>query len=118
MTAYAADLGEWTALLDKMSRVPLDAIAKLEEVANEMFERTQAEVHVVTGSLRGSGKVKTDVHGTSWEMEIDYGGDSAGKAHDPVTYAETERARGGEHDFLASLPALEPKILEAMTSWL
>lgn len=78
-------------------------VREYELLLHNAFETTQSDVHVITGSLRGSGKVSSDVEENTWIGAITYGGDSPGFPHDPVTYADTERARGGDHDFFANV---------------
>lgn len=76
------------------------------------FAITQARTHVLTGSLKASGKTSTDFDGDEWTGEISYGGalwktPAPGPPNNPVDYAIFEMARGGEHDFLAPLVEFE-----------
>lgn len=77
------------------------------------FQDTQDRVHVITDSLRQSGKLTVDevVRGVL-EGTIEYGGDSTGPI-DPVVYAIYEMARGGDHDFFAGLPEFYPALQAA-----
>jgi hypothetical protein len=81
------------------------------------FAETQATVHVITGSLKSSGKISSRSTDTRWEGEITYGGPSAG-VHNPVEYAEFERNRDGNHDFLAPVSQHEAGYISAMNSFL
>lgn len=71
-------------------------------------------VHVITGSLRASGRTSSDVTGGVWYGEITYGGPSSGYPNDPVDYADYERARGGEHDFLRNRHMAQSRFQEAI----
>lgn len=78
-------------------------LANLEDALSQVFAMTQAQVHVITGSLKGSGKTSSKADQNSWEGTIEYGGPSPGFPNNPVNYAIYERARGGTHDFLANV---------------
>lgn len=75
----------------------------LESTLRAAFQDTQQRVHIITGSLRLSGRSESDFDGVNWMGEIVYGGPSAGP-NDPVTYAIYEMARGGDHDFMRGMP--------------
>lgn len=111
------DLSQWYALIDQMIDTPLNAINALEGALETAFLDTQSRVHVLTGSLRGSGKVESDVVAGVWSGTIEYGGEAEGQVKNPVVYAEYERARGGDHDFLAGVAEYDLLFLEAMTDW-
>lgn len=91
---------------------------KFDVVLTQQFQATQRAVHVVTRSLKTSGKSSSDSSGTSWEGEITYGGPSEGSIHNPVDYAEYERERDGNHDFLAPAEALSPGYINAINEFL
>jgi len=76
-------------------------VPRLNAVTEEnLLPATQALVHVVTGSLRDSGKaVPFDLFGDEFIGGLEYGGASGGP-NNPVTYADLELSRGGSHDFL------------------
>src|SRR5690606_38051615 len=88
----------------------------LDTILHTGFAQTQAAVHVITGSLKSSGKATTNFDGDTWEGEITYGGISMG-VNNRVTYAIYEKARGahwagpssvkGNHDFMAPLDKLD-----------
>jgi hypothetical protein len=106
---FDANMDEWAAEFAKVANhVP--AVHEMELVLQNMFDDMQSITHVVTGSLRGSGKLESDIVGDLWVGRIGEGGSSPGFPHDPVEYAETEIARGGEHDFLRNAPALAEAI--------
>ena len=96
-------------LPDFKTQAALDAVLELG------FKTTQTEVHVITGSLKLSGKKSSEVHEKThtWVGEIRYGGPSLG-VNNPVDYAIYEKARDAEHDFMKSLPALHPLYVEAI----
>lgn len=114
---FRLDVTQWMRLAQRMADVG-EAVGELEVVLSHAFEDTQEVVHVLSGSLRGSGKVKSSFNGHTWEGEIEYGGGSPGFPNDPVVYAEYERARGGSHDFMAGFDEYQGEFLEAMTRWL
>ena len=90
--------------LKKMKEPPdYKVIGALESALAAAFAETQAATHVITASLKMSGKTSSDFDGKEWTGEITYGGASAG-ANNPVRYAIYEMARGGEHDFFSGLP--------------
>ncbi len=64
---------------------------------DRVYEESQKIVHVVTGSLKHSGRVEIEWDGDELEGGVAYGGPSSPKY---VDYATQEFARGGEHDFL------------------
>jgi hypothetical protein len=88
-------------------------VGRLERRFSEAFEDTQNRVHVITGSLRLSGKSQTNFDGEVWTGEIEYGGLTQGPIN-PVQYAVYEMARGGDHDFFAGLPTHEELLEEAV----
>jgi hypothetical protein len=73
--------------------------ADIEQAAGATFAHTQNDVHVITGSLKGSGRVEIRKMKTGTKVEILYGGYSPGP-NNPVTYAGFEFGRGGSHDFM------------------
>jgi hypothetical protein len=83
-----------------------------------IFQETQRVVHVITGSLKGSGLPDSDRGRDTWTGEISYGGASPGRVHDPVRYAQFERDRGGWHDFMAPVQHTDHAYIEAMLSFL
>lgn len=97
---FFIDIGAPLAEMQRLSKPPQAVIAELEHALAKTFEQTQEDVHVITGSLRGSGKTESDFQDSVWSGEISYGGASPGFPKDPVVYAGYERARGDDHDFL------------------
>ncbi len=96
---------------------------KLEAALQAAFEDTQARTHIITGSLKASGKTSTDFDGELWEGEITYGGDlwsppvqppGKGNPNDPVDYAIYEMARGAEHDFFSGIREYEDMFEDAI----
>jgi hypothetical protein len=116
--SWSVDMAQWFHLVDQMIDAPVLARNGLEETLQHAFESTQANVHVVTGSLRGSGRTSSDVTGDTWVGEITYGGPSPGYPRDPVVYAGYEQNRGGAHDFMAGVEDFTAEFVSAMEDWL
>jgi hypothetical protein len=92
---HSANFDRWIL---GMARVAGGAAAEIgeqrwDEATRAFFEHTQDVVHVITGALKGSGQYTTARDGDSLVGAVSYGGGS-------VDYAEHERQRGGEHDFM------------------
>lgn len=120
---YFSDDGEsisdWAARVKKSAGPHYKTTVELEALLRAAFSDTQVRTHVITGSLKASGKTSSDFDGDTWTGTIEYGGDLwkvpvPGPAHDPVRYAIYEMARGGEHDFFAGLPGYVDKIPEIL----
>lgn len=92
-------------------------ILRFESVLASQYTSTQRRVHVVTGSLKLSGKVESDATDNKWEGSISYGGVSAG-INNPVDYAEFERERDGSHDFLDPAVKMSDAYIAAMNAYL
>src|SRR3954467_6009625 len=75
-------------------------LIEFEGLLASQFQITQQAVHVITGSLKGSGKISSILTNDKWEGQIKYGGISVGFVHDPVDYAHYEQERDGSHDFM------------------
>jgi hypothetical protein len=104
--------------IDRLVKGPTQAdFARFEAVLQNQFRATQAAVHVITRSLKSSGKLESKSTETSWEGEITYGGTSTG-IHNPVDYAEYERERDGNHDFMAPAEALSHEYVAAIDAFL
>ena len=95
------------SLPNRSTKIALDAVLSMG------FIWTQADVHVVTGSLKSSGSKSSDMPGNTWEGVISYGGASKG-INNPVTYAIYEKARDGSHDFMTPLKALDSLWVDAL----
>lgn len=106
-------IDEMIGYIAAVTHVGYRTVGRLEATLHRAFEDTQERVHVVTGSLRGSGKTSSEFDGAGWAGVIEYGGSSSGFVNDPVEYAQYEMARGGDHDFFAGLPLYEEQLLEA-----
>lgn len=105
--------------IDRLADGPtLLDIEKFENVLLGQFAATQTAVHVITRSLKSSGKVHSSIGKDKWEGEITYGGPSPGSVHNPVDYAEYERERDGNHDFLAPAAKMENYYVQAMQAFL
>lgn len=115
MIEIHSDWGEVHAELDRLEGMPDGPMkALLDGVLLSAFFATQEEVHVITGSLRGSGNASSDVDGDEWTGLVSYGGPSPGFPFNPVRYAEYERRRGGDHDFMHPFLAFHDRFGEAM----
>lgn len=101
--------------LDRIEDMPTPGMkSALDAVLLAAFFETQAEVHVITGSLKGSGNAYSDVDGDEWTGTLSYGGLSPGFPNDPVEYAAYEQARGGGHDFMHAFFAFHDRFAEAV----
>lgn len=87
------------------------ATVPLETALAAGFVETQAVVHIISGRLKASGRTSSDFHGDTWTGSVEYGG----PAGTPAYYGIYEMARGGTHDFLRPLDALD--IGDAMSRW-
>lgn len=104
--------------VDRMSNGPsADDLLLLEIVLQSQFRATQVGVHKQTKSLQLSGKMSSDFKNNKWEGEITYGGPSEG-IHNPVDYAEYERERDGNHDFLNFADELDSEYVSAIKAFL
>jgi hypothetical protein len=91
---------------------------RLDAVLTALFLETQRVVHVITGSLKGSGTHDSRVGRHVWNGSISYGGPSPGRIHDPVRYAELEQSRGNLHDFMRPTFDADPAYIEAIMAYL
>lgn len=113
---------KWVADIREYAGPPHKPVFELETLLFSAFVATQAATHVITGSLKASGKTNTEFDGDEWEGSITYGGalwkvPIPGPANDPVEYAIYEMARGGDHDFFGPLVAYEGKIDEILLGY-
>lgn len=100
----------WLGELERVAAPHFRTVTELEHVLSAMFNQTQQDVHVITGSLRGSGRPSSEFDGEVWSGTISYGGPSPGFPNDPVEYAQYEWGRGGDHDYLRNLPGYYDQI--------
>lgn len=109
---------DWSSIdaeLDRLEGMPdLPTQALLDAVLTSAFFATQAEVHIITGSLKGSGNAYSESDDAEWTGTVSYGGPSPGFPFDPVRYAAYEKARGGDHDFMHPFFAFHDRFTEAM----
>lgn len=116
MIHLSSDYSDIDKELDRVAGMPSPkAKIFLDAVLKEAFTESQASVHVITGSLKSSGKSKSDTNKAThdWEGEFQFGGPSAG-VNNPVDYAIYEKRRGGEHDFMANTTLLNSKWVAAL----
>lgn len=108
---------EFLASLKAMESSPhIGTLTKLEEALHGAYADAQVRVHIITGSLKASGKTHTEYNKERalWTGEIQFGGDSKGAVNDPVLYAFYEWRRQGPHDFMGGFPAHEHNFEQAI----
>lgn len=110
------DVSEWLDALDAHIGPGEESHVALNGVLASLFNEIRAKVHVVTGSLKASGRMNTDVSDDEWRGEITFGGPAPGMAHPYVTYAKEEFGRGGAHDPVSNLDLTSYDFAEAMTA--
>lgn len=93
----------WLDALDAHIGPGSETVLALGAVLAAQFEQTQQYVHVVTGSLKASGRSKQRTNEDSWTGEIRYGGSAPGYPHPVVRYAEEEFTRGASHDAMRDI---------------
>lgn len=96
-------------------------IGAMEAALRTMYADTLVRTHVITGSLKATGRTVTDFDGNKWTGSIVYGGrvrrtPSPGPPNKRVDYAIYEMARGGTHDFFGGLPAYDLLFEKAFNS--
>ena len=112
LTEHGEAISKWAADIKDLAGPPHKPVGEMESVLSAAFAVTQAKTHVVTGSLKASGKTNSEFEDDVWTGEISYGGalwktPAPGPPNNPVDYAIYEMARGGDHDFFAPLVAFE-----------
>ncbi len=112
MIRLISDWSEIERELDRVESLPdFKTNVKLNGVLREGYLITQADVHIESGDLKGSGKAKSEEKGKTWTGELKYGGVSSGG---DVDYAIYEKRRGGDHDFMRDLTLLHPMWVESI----
>lgn len=104
----------WFDALDAYEGPAAETVAALSAVIEAGFIETQALVHVVTGSLKNSGRTEFQESPGEWRGAIVYGGPSPGFPNDPVRYAKEEFGRGWEHDALRNTDLMHHDLFEAL----
>jgi len=107
-------LDDFYDALDVLSGPGPETVAALDASLDAAYAESQVRVHIITGSLKRSGRTDTSTDDDSWEGSLTYGGPSPGSVNDPVRYAELERQRGGTHDYLANIPLLYDRFEAAL----
>lgn len=110
----SAHMDDWFESLDAIFGPGMETVAALDAVLEVAFAETQSLTHVITGSLKGSGRTSSDTTEDEWKGEISYGGPSPGFPNDPVNYAKYEFGRGGSHDALRNVDLVHHDFIEAM----
>lgn len=97
---------------------------RFEMVLATLFVSTQAAVHVITGSLKATGRVNSRHVGGTWRGSISYGGAFNPELPPPapgppqkVDYAIYEQARGFGHDFMAAVDHADQRFIQSMLNW-
>lgn len=108
------DVSEWLDALDAHEGPGAETLEELSRVLAAGFVESQMLVHVVTGSLKGSGRVSNKRTEDGWEGEITYGGPAPGFAHPYVRYAKEEFGRGEEHNAMRNLDLQNSDYLDAL----
>ena len=111
---YYTDFSDVYEALDHLENPGFKAVAALEGVLALAFADTQAQVHVQTGSLKGSGKTKSKFASEIWAGEVEYGGAALGMIHNPVDYAFYEWRRRGAHNFFSTVGTFDSAYGEAI----
>lgn len=121
---HVEGLKDFDKYLDKLGSggSHYEAVGALEKVLRAAYLETQALTHILTGSLKASGRTQSNYTkrgGGEWTGEIIYGGQlhrppAPGPPNDPVDYAIYEMARGGAHDFFGTLPKYDPAFVKAL----
>jgi hypothetical protein len=93
------------------------AAPELDKTLHAAFAATQAVVPVVTGNLKASGKVRSEVAGEVWTGEITYGGPGLDREvdyADDVIIIYNEDFMAPIDDFLGDFQAAVQSGLEAI----
>lgn len=113
MTTLKSNWKEFDKEILRLENAPEKAKFYLDRVLVSGFKATQGAVHVITGSLKSSGLVSSEMKGDDWHGSITYGGLSLG-INNPVTYAIYEKRREEDHDFMLPLKALDALYIKAI----
>lgn len=87
------DASDPNAEMRRLAGPDLHDLLRFEAIMTTKFAASQRVVHVITGSLKGSGEQDSSYHDHVWTGEITYGGRSYGPIN-PVDYAFYEYRRG------------------------
>lgn len=113
------DISDVERELDRIIDGPgVEDLLAFEAVLVTQFQLSQQTVHIITGSLKNSGKLRSGLTQNKWEGSITYGGLSAGFPHNPVKYAHYEQQRDESHDFMETVYKLDSRYGDAVESWL
>lgn len=107
-------LDEIIDYLDEMAKPPsAKTVAKLDAVLAAAFAENQERAHLLSGSLKASGRMSSEVNGQVWTGRISYGGASPGP-NSVVDYAIYELHKGGSHDFMPGLHEYDGRLKAVM----
>ncbi len=122
---YRVDVSDAMRELHRLDDGPdLGTQRTLDAILTGLFQESQAAVHVITGSLRASGRHESRTEDGTWRGEISYGGALGtslaipGPPNDPVRYAEIEQHRGDTHDFMRGLHHADGIYIAAILEYL
>lgn len=107
MTTFKSDFSEVDRELRRLQRlVGGKGKRTLDKALTVAYTDVKGNIHVITRSLKNSARKKSESAGPFWHGEIIVGGATARPSvNDPVVYAEYERRRGGDHDFMRNYKA-------------
>lgn len=105
-------------VMDSLQEIddPHELTPYLQGALGRVFMTSQSSVHVLTGSLKLSGRSTGGWSGDDWHGEITYGGPSAG-VNNPVEYAFYEWRRGGSHDFFGAAKQMDGVFSDAIVDF-
>jgi len=112
---YTIDIDEVYNDVDRIGNPGSSLTAALDAALNLVFTASQADVDVLTGALKASGRINTATDQNDWKGSVSYGdlsqnapgGDGVRDVNVGVNYAFYEWRRGGTHDFFRSAPLFE-----------
>lgn len=105
MIVITSNIQDADRAIARLENMPTpEMTAKLDALFEASFAEAEARVHILSGSLKASGKESTSSGDNQWEGEMRWGGPSA--PHE-VDYAIYEKARHGAHDWLAEMPGYD-----------
>lgn len=91
---------------------------RFDSILQAVYAQTQLIVHVITHSLKSSGRVNSTNRNNKLDGEVRYGGPSPGSVYDPVKYAEYEQGKGGTHDFMEPAAHYDGEFVEVVLAYM
>jgi len=110
--SYIEIHSDWSNIkkeLNRLKNIPNHSDKrKLDRVLRIGLTMAQTQVHVITGSLKESGKSSSKLVGSTYRGTFEFGGFSTG-VNNPVSYAVYEQDRGFNHNFMFGVKeAMDP----------